>query len=205
MPIPRVEALATGRARSGSSSAGVARLLAARAEQMRSGGIGMIGHSGVVESPSQRTVRRGRVSMALLRVFLRSPQRLAMGGPCSGPSLNPIPNVRVPGQRALQELASFLRLQYDCRSYDPQDRHPGVAQHRFRPADQVPPTSRILDRRIGLATTEKGVESLMAIAEFGEIVFNAASAPSPARHQKALRGTGRPLEQSGGRLEVVWA
>lgn len=43
----------------------------------------------------------------------------------------------------------------------------------------------------------------MAITEFGEIVFNAASVPAPARHQEALQDTGRPLKQSGGRLEVV--
>ena len=50
-------------------------------------------------------------------------------------------------------------------------------------------------RRMGVATTDKGVEGLMAMREFAEIeiVFDATSAPAHAHHHEALRGTGRRL------------
>ena len=50
-------------------------------------------------------------------------------------------------------------------------------------------------RRMGVATTDKGVEGLMAMPEFKdiEIVFDATSAPAHAHHHEALRGTGRRM------------
>lgn len=50
-------------------------------------------------------------------------------------------------------------------------------------------------RRMGVATTDKGIEGLMAMPEFEDIsiVFDATSAPSHAHHHKALEGTGRRL------------
>jgi acetaldehyde dehydrogenase len=50
-------------------------------------------------------------------------------------------------------------------------------------------------RRMGVATTDKGVEGLMAMPEFDDIqiVFDATSAPAHAHHHKALQGTGRRL------------
>ena len=50
-------------------------------------------------------------------------------------------------------------------------------------------------RRMGVATTDKGVEGLMAMREFAEIeiVFDATSAPAHAHHHEALRGTGKRL------------
>lgn len=50
-------------------------------------------------------------------------------------------------------------------------------------------------RRMGVATTDKGVEGLMAMPEFEdiEIVFDATSAPAHAHHDELLRGTGRRL------------
>jgi acetaldehyde dehydrogenase len=50
-------------------------------------------------------------------------------------------------------------------------------------------------RRLGVSTTDKGIDGLMAMREFEdiEIVFDATSAPAHARHHEALRGTGRRL------------
>jgi acetaldehyde dehydrogenase len=50
-------------------------------------------------------------------------------------------------------------------------------------------------RRMGVATTDKGIEGLMAMPEFAEIeiVFDATSAPAHAHHHRALLGTGRRL------------
>lgn len=50
-------------------------------------------------------------------------------------------------------------------------------------------------RRMGVATTDKGVEGLMAMPEFEDvqIVFDATSAPAHAHHNQALAGTGRRL------------
>jgi acetaldehyde dehydrogenase len=50
-------------------------------------------------------------------------------------------------------------------------------------------------RRMGVATTDKGVEGLMAMPEFKdiEIVFDATSAPAHAHHNDLLKGTGRRL------------
>ncbi len=50
-------------------------------------------------------------------------------------------------------------------------------------------------RRMGVATTDKGVEGLMAMPEFRdiEIVFDATSAPAHAHHHEALKETGRRL------------
>ncbi len=50
-------------------------------------------------------------------------------------------------------------------------------------------------RRMGVATTDKGIEGLMAMPEFDDIsiVFDATSAPSHAHHHKALEGKGRRL------------
>lgn len=50
-------------------------------------------------------------------------------------------------------------------------------------------------RRMGVATTDKGVEGLMAMPEFEdiEIVFDATSAPAHAHHNDLLKGTGRRL------------
>jgi acetaldehyde dehydrogenase len=50
-------------------------------------------------------------------------------------------------------------------------------------------------RRMGVATTDKGVEGLMAMPEFQdiEIVFDATSAPAHAHHNELLQGAGRRL------------
>jgi acetaldehyde dehydrogenase len=50
-------------------------------------------------------------------------------------------------------------------------------------------------RRMGVATTDQGVEGLMAMPEFAdiEIVFDATSAPAHAHHHALLQGTGRRL------------
>ncbi|MBK5294736.1 MAG: acetaldehyde dehydrogenase (acetylating) [Acidobacteriia bacterium] len=50
-------------------------------------------------------------------------------------------------------------------------------------------------RRMGVATTDKGVEGLMAMPEFKDIriVFDATSAPAHAHHHEVLKGTGRWL------------
>lgn len=50
-------------------------------------------------------------------------------------------------------------------------------------------------RRMGVATTDKGVEGLMAMPEFQDIkiVFDATSAPAHAHHNELLRGTGRRM------------
>jgi acetaldehyde dehydrogenase len=50
-------------------------------------------------------------------------------------------------------------------------------------------------RRMGVATTDKGVEGLMAMPEFADIsiVFDATSAPAHAHHNDALKQTGRKL------------
>jgi acetaldehyde dehydrogenase len=50
-------------------------------------------------------------------------------------------------------------------------------------------------RRMGVATTDKGVEGLMAMPEFRdiEIVFDATSAPAHSHHHDLLKGTGRRL------------
>lgn len=50
-------------------------------------------------------------------------------------------------------------------------------------------------KRMGVATTDKGIEGLMAMPEFEDIsiVFDATSAPAHAHHDRALAGTGRKL------------
>jgi acetaldehyde dehydrogenase len=50
-------------------------------------------------------------------------------------------------------------------------------------------------RRMGVATTDKGIEGLKAMPEFNdiEIVFDATSAPAHAHHHEALQGTGKRL------------
>ena len=50
-------------------------------------------------------------------------------------------------------------------------------------------------RRLGVATTDQGVEGLLAMPEFAdiEIVFDATSAPAHARHHELLAPTGRRL------------
>lgn len=50
-------------------------------------------------------------------------------------------------------------------------------------------------RRMGVATTEKGVAGLMAMPEFQDvrIVFDATSAPAHAHHHEVLKGTGRKI------------
>jgi acetaldehyde dehydrogenase len=50
-------------------------------------------------------------------------------------------------------------------------------------------------RRMGVATTDKGVEGLLAMPEFKdiEIVFDATSAPAHGHHEEVLRKTGRRL------------
>ncbi|MBM3797053.1 MAG: acetaldehyde dehydrogenase (acetylating) [Acidobacteria bacterium] len=50
-------------------------------------------------------------------------------------------------------------------------------------------------RRMGVATTDKGVEGLMAMPEFQDvgIVFDATSAPAHAHHHEMLKGTGRKI------------
>lgn len=50
-------------------------------------------------------------------------------------------------------------------------------------------------RRMGVATTDKGVEGLLAMPEFAdvEIVFDATSAPAHAHHDELLKPTGRRL------------
>jgi acetaldehyde dehydrogenase len=50
-------------------------------------------------------------------------------------------------------------------------------------------------RRMGVATTDKGVDGLLAMPEFSDIqiVFDATSAPAHARHHEALKDTGRRL------------
>ncbi len=50
-------------------------------------------------------------------------------------------------------------------------------------------------RRLGVATTDKGVEGLLAMPEFAdiEIVFDATSAPAHAHHHDLLKPTGRRL------------
>jgi len=49
--------------------------------------------------------------------------------------------------------------------------------------------------RMGVATTDKGIEGLKAMPEFNdiEIVFDATSAPAHAHHDAALQGTGKRL------------
>lgn len=50
-------------------------------------------------------------------------------------------------------------------------------------------------RRMGVATTDQGVDGLLKTPEFNdvEIVFDATSAKAHARHDEALRSTGRKL------------
>lgn len=50
-------------------------------------------------------------------------------------------------------------------------------------------------RRMGVATTDRGIEGLKAMREFEDIsiVFDATSAPAHAHHHQALAGTGRKL------------